>query len=133
VVLQFLVPEVSWPSLKRLTLSSYQPRVFGPRAAAPQCLTPHQPNSQAEGYSISDRTCPSPSSALSAFGASFDTEQTFYNSVTERSMTLAEEAKRVAAEFDYSDEDVNKAVKEFIRQMGASFSASLWYSCLLDI
>lgn len=33
-------------------------------------------------------------------------------------MSLLEEARRVAAEFDYSAEDVNKGVKEFIRQMG---------------
>ena len=33
-------------------------------------------------------------------------------------MSLLEEAKRVAAEFDYTKEDVNKGVKEFIRQMG---------------
>ena len=33
-------------------------------------------------------------------------------------MSLLEEAGRVAAEFDYTAEDVNKGVKEFIRQMG---------------
>lgn len=33
-------------------------------------------------------------------------------------MGLLEEAQRVAAEFEYSAEDVNKGVKEFIRQMG---------------
>ena len=33
-------------------------------------------------------------------------------------MGLAQEAARVAAEFEYSDDQVNKAVKEFIRQMG---------------
>jgi hexokinase len=33
-------------------------------------------------------------------------------------MTLAEQAKRVAAEFDFDDNAVNKAVKEFIREMG---------------
>ncbi|KAK4998256.1 glucokinase [Elasticomyces elasticus] len=32
-------------------------------------------------------------------------------------MGLADEAKRVAAEFEYSAEDVNKGVKEFIREM----------------
>jgi hexokinase len=32
-------------------------------------------------------------------------------------MTLAEQAKRVAAEFDFDDNAVNKAVKEFIREM----------------
>ena len=33
-------------------------------------------------------------------------------------MTLLQEAKRVAAEFDYSAEDVSNGVKAFIRQMG---------------
>lgn len=33
-------------------------------------------------------------------------------------MSLAEEAKRVAAEFDFGPSDVRKAVKEFIREMG---------------
>lgn len=32
-------------------------------------------------------------------------------------MGLAEEAKRIAAEFEYTSQDVNKGVKEFIRQM----------------
>lgn len=33
-------------------------------------------------------------------------------------MALAEEAKRMAAEFDYSADEVRKGVKEFIKQMG---------------
>jgi hexokinase len=33
-------------------------------------------------------------------------------------MALAEQAKRVAAEFDFGDDAVKKAVKEFIREMG---------------
>ena len=33
-------------------------------------------------------------------------------------MGLVEDARTVAAEFDYSVEDVNKGVKAFIRQMG---------------
>jgi hexokinase len=33
-------------------------------------------------------------------------------------MALADQAKRVAAEFDFSDDAVSKAVKEFIREMG---------------
>ncbi|KAF3008799.1 glucokinase [Curvularia kusanoi] len=32
-------------------------------------------------------------------------------------MALAEQAKRVAAEFDFTDDGLNKAVKEFIREM----------------
>lgn len=41
-----------------------------------------------------------------------------FNTHPKRSMALAEQAKRVAAEFDFSDDAVNKAVKEFIREMG---------------
>jgi len=37
---------------------------------------------------------------------------------SERSMPLAESAKRVAAEFEYSGEEVRRGVKEFLRQMG---------------
>ena len=33
-------------------------------------------------------------------------------------MSLLQRAKQIAAEFDYTPEDVRKAVKEFIRQMG---------------
>ncbi|KAI1211946.1 putative glucokinase [Annulohypoxylon truncatum] len=32
-------------------------------------------------------------------------------------MALAKETKRIAAQFDYTDEDVNKGVQEFLRQM----------------
>lgn len=34
-------------------------------------------------------------------------------------MALLEEAKRVAAQFDYPSEELNKGVKAFIQQMGA--------------
>jgi len=33
-------------------------------------------------------------------------------------MALEAETKKVVAKFDYTDEDVNKGVKEFVRQMG---------------
>lgn len=33
-------------------------------------------------------------------------------------MSLLQEAKRIAAEFELSDEDVQKSVTEFVRQMG---------------
>lgn len=33
-------------------------------------------------------------------------------------MALVEETKRVTAQFDYTDADVNNGVKEFLRQMG---------------
>lgn len=41
-----------------------------------------------------------------------------FNTRPERSMALADRAKRVAAEFDFEKDAVNKAVKEFIREMG---------------
>jgi hexokinase len=33
-------------------------------------------------------------------------------------MALAEETKSIVAQFNYTDEDINKGVKEFLRQMG---------------
>jgi hexokinase len=33
-------------------------------------------------------------------------------------MALLEKAKRVAAQFDFTPDDVRRAVKEFIREMG---------------
>jgi len=33
-------------------------------------------------------------------------------------MSLATETAAIVAQFDYSDEDVNKGVKEFLRQLG---------------
>jgi hexokinase len=41
-----------------------------------------------------------------------------FNTRPERSMALADQAKRVAAEFGFEKDAVNKAVKEFIREMG---------------
>lgn len=48
---------------------------------------------------------------------------TFYTN-PERSMALAQQAKRVAAEFDFTTDAVNKAVAEFIREMGMRAPAS---------
>jgi hypothetical protein len=45
----------------------------------------------------------------------FDPELPYSKAPT--NMALHEEAKRMAAEFDYSTDEVNKSVKEFIRQM----------------
>lgn len=42
---------------------------------------------------------------------------------TARSMALAQQAKRVADEFSFGPDAVNRAVKEFIREMGA------WFLC----
>lgn len=33
-------------------------------------------------------------------------------------MALAAETKAIVGQYDYTDEDVNKGVKEFLRQMG---------------
>ncbi|KAL1601085.1 glucokinase [Nothophoma quercina] len=41
-----------------------------------------------------------------------------FRTYPKRSMVLANQAKRVAAEFEFSDDGLNKAVKEFIREMG---------------
>ena len=59
--------------------------------------------------------CPRPQQ-VAEFEGTFNTHPT-------RSMALAEQAKRVAAEFDFSDDGVNKAVKEFIREMGMAHAA----------
>jgi hexokinase len=41
-----------------------------------------------------------------------------FNKDTDRNMALADQAKRVAAEFDFGPDAVRSAVKEFIREMG---------------
>jgi hexokinase len=45
------------------------------------------------------------------------TRSTFNNKVANRDMGLAEAAKEVAAEFDFSADNVRKSVKEFLRQL----------------
>jgi hexokinase len=37
-------------------------------------------------------------------------------------MALAQETKRIAGQFEYTDDDVNKGVQEFLRQMSMSNS-----------
>lgn len=56
------------------------------------------------------QTCPKPVPQVEFVGT--------FNTRPERSMALAEQAKRVAAEFDFTPDAVNKAVQEFIREMG---------------
>jgi hypothetical protein len=65
--------------------------------------------------------------ALPTDGASL---HTFEEKRTERSMALSEAAKRVAAEFEYSGDDIRKSTKEFLREMGR-FRVSVWrsYGC----
>jgi hexokinase len=64
--------------------------------------------------------CPIPQAPLDSARGFTGSPHTFntFNTAPERSMALAEQAKRVAAEFDYSPDAVNKAVHEFIREMG---------------
>jgi hypothetical protein len=42
-----------------------------------------------------------------------------------RTMALQEETANIVNEFNFSDEDVNKSVREFLRQMGESFPFKL--------
>jgi hexokinase len=44
-------------------------------------------------------------------------------------MALEAETKRIAALFDHSDEDVNKGVEEFLKQIGMSIEDLLLLSC----
>lgn len=46
-----------------------------------------------------------------------------FNTHTERSMALADQARRVAAQFEFGPGHVRKAVDEFIREMGACAAA----------
>lgn len=62
--------------------------------------------------------CPKPEQIVEFSGT--------FNTHPKRSMALAEQAKRVAAEFDFSDDGVNKAVKEFIREMGMRLRIPQW-------
>ena len=49
-------------------------------------------------------------------------------------MALLEQARKVAAEFEYSPDDVNKGVKEFIRQMGSlNIIQSIAYDLLIGL
>jgi hypothetical protein len=41
-----------------------------------------------------------------------------------RTMALLEETKRITAQFEYSDDNVNKGVEEFLRQMSKSLALS---------
>lgn len=47
-------------------------------------------------------------------------------------MPLAAETKRIVDQFEYTDDDVNKGVKEFLRQMGtfATLCSRLFYAAL---
>jgi hypothetical protein len=79
----------------------------------PSCRVNNKPNPF-----LQDLICPHMPAITRAYSA------TLYDKTTTRDMNLAQEASRVAAEFDYSDHQVNKAVKEFIRQMSAFSSHS---------
>ena len=59
------------------------------------------------------QTCPKPVPNSQFVGT--------FNTRPERSMALADQARQVAAEFEFGADAVNKAVKEFIREMGMFF------------
>ena len=68
-------------------------------------ITPHDPV-----LFKNPPVCPKPQQHIEFKGTFYKKHKT--------SMALAEQAKRVAAEFDFDSDHVNKAVKEFIREMG---------------
>ncbi|KAA8618471.1 Hexokinase [Pyrenophora tritici-repentis] len=87
-------------------------------------FAPHLPNAvvrlvtkdHATGFTLRNpivlqepSVCPKPEQQVEFVGT--------FNREHKRSMALADQAKRVAAEFDFSDDALNKAVKEFIREM----------------
>jgi hexokinase len=43
-------------------------------------------------------------------------------------MALAEETKRVVDQFDFSSDDLNRHVNEFLKQMGKSQARALTFS-----
>jgi len=43
-------------------------------------------------------------------------------------MALEAETAAIVAKFDYTDDDVNKAVKEFLRQLGRYIGSDDWLS-----
>ena len=57
----------------------------------------------------SQQTCPNPRTSFK--------EQTFLD-LQAPDMALREAAERIAAQFDFPPSDVNKAVKEFLNQLG---------------
>jgi hypothetical protein len=44
-------------------------------------------------------------------------------------MALEAETKRIAALFEHSDEEVNKEVQEFLRQIGECLETTLNFPC----
>jgi hexokinase len=101
--LQFIAPHLSHNLLQNLTANTRHHW----RATSPG-FTLHNPLL----YKDNPPVCLKPEPHV-------DFAQTFYTDTT-RSMALAEQAKRVAAEFDFDQDHVRKAVKEFIREMGMS-------------
>ncbi|KAH8708613.1 glucokinase GLK1 [Phaeosphaeriaceae sp. PMI808] len=76
-----------------------------------QLWSPSSPPTALRKPVILDETqiCPKPEQNVEFKGT--------FNTRPERSMALADQAKRVAAEFDFGKDEVSKAVKEFIREM----------------
>jgi len=97
-LLQFILPRLQLYPLHRSPALSSSPSP-PPASCPPPTSNP---------FLFKDLVCPqSPSSDFSG---------TLYNPAP-RDMALAEQARKVAAEFEYSDQDVNRGTKEFVRQM----------------
>ena len=99
VLLSALVVQFLFPRLQ----------IFNPRQPAQQVAPPASCPPPASNPFLQDLICPHPPLEQSG---------TLYN-VAPRSMALAEQAKKVAAEFEYTSKDVNKATQAFIKQMSA--------------
>jgi hexokinase len=98
VILAFLAPR--FPHTVREIFDRTQHwRVSSPYTPPPNPIVFHQ-----------QPVCPKPKQHVEFRGT--------FNTRPERSMALADQAKRVAAEFDFGQDAVNKAVNEFIREMG---------------
>ncbi|KAF2712531.1 hypothetical protein K504DRAFT_464619 [Pleomassaria siparia CBS 279.74] len=94
--LQFIAPHLSHDILQSLTSNHHWP------------VTPAFTFRNPIAYKTPP-VCPKPPPHV-------EFARTFYTDTT-RSMALAEQAKRVAAEFEFDKDHVQKAVKEFLREM----------------
>lgn len=106
LVLQFLAPRLPHELL----------RLTPPKDARDPILSAFSPREHPLPLHREPPVCPRPSQPPASLG----TFNKRINRDTARSMALAEQAKRVADEFSWGPDAVNKAVKEFIREMGTS-------------
>lgn len=108
LLLVLVLPQFFFPHLpfRLAILRSPQDKLVGLLPAAQVCSPPPP----AVNPFLDSLICPQPQ---------IEQPGTLYNDAP-RTMGLAQEASRVAQEFEYSAQDVNKGVKEFIRQMSRS-------------